>query len=141
MFGAAGVKVGEMPLAESAPGRLAAAPTIDDLRDALDKLAALNGRDVDETGLIDHLGALEALKGALAAAQARVTVSLVRARTERESSQGVPAERRCQGLAAEIALARRTSPHRGARELGLAKALVQEMPRTLAALTRGQISE
>jgi hypothetical protein len=38
-------------------------------------------------------------------------------------------------------LARRDSPHRGGRHLGLAKALVEEMPHTLAALTAGHISE
>jgi hypothetical protein len=70
-----------------------------------------------------------------------VTVTLVRARTEREATLGVPGHRRCHGLASEIALARHISPHRGAREVGLAKALVHEMPRTLAALTGGEISE
>jgi hypothetical protein len=53
----------------------------------------------------------------------------------------VPADQRCRGLAAEIALARQDSPVRGARHLGLATALVHEMPHTLAALTRGEISE
>jgi hypothetical protein len=53
----------------------------------------------------------------------------------------VPADQRCRGLAAEIALARQDSPVRGARHLGVAHALVHEMPCTLAALTRGEISE
>ena len=107
----------------------------------LTQLAAVSGDGVDEAGLIDHLTALEELKGAVAAAQARVTVALVNARTRHEAANGVPANRRGQGLASEIALAKRQSPHRGARDLGLAKALVHEMPRTLAALTRGEISE
>ena len=44
-------------------------------------------------------------------------------------------------MAAQVALARRDSPHRGARHVGLARALVAEMPHTLAALSRGRISE
>ena len=40
-----------------------------------------------------------------------------------------------------MALARRESPSQGGRHLGLAKALVDEMPHTLAALTAGHISE
>ena len=115
--------------------------TVDDLQGVLARLAPVNGDGVDEAGLIDHLTALEQLKGAVAAAQARVTVALVNARTRSEAARGIPANRRCQGLASEIALAKRQSPHRGARDLGLAKALVHEMPHTLASLTRGEISE
>ena len=119
----------------------APAPTVDELRVALNRLAALDGAGLDESELVDQLAVLEQIKGGIAAAQARVTVSLVRCRTRREASEGVPADRRGRGLASEIALARRCSPHRGARDLGVAKALVGEMPRTLDALTRGQISE
>ena len=45
------------------------------------------------------------------------------------------------GVGAQIALARRESPAKGGRLLGLAKALVTEMPRTLAALEAGQLNE
>lgn len=44
-------------------------------------------------------------------------------------------------MATEVALARRDSPVRGGRHLGLAKALVHEMPHTLSALERGVLSE
>lgn len=115
--------------------------SLDEVQHAFGRLATIDGTDCDEAELLDHITALEKLKAGAAAAQARLAVALVRARTERESEQGVPADRRCQGLAAEIALARRTSPHRGARDLGLAKALVHELPCTLAALTDGSISE
>ena len=53
----------------------------------------------------------------------------------------MPSAKRCQGLAAEVALARRCSPHRGAQSLGLARAIVREMPHTHDLLTRGEISE
>ena len=44
-------------------------------------------------------------------------------------------------MASEVALARRDSPARGGRHLGFAKALVYEMPHTLAALECGALSE
>ncbi|GAP54887.1 hypothetical protein AHiyo6_14520, partial [Arthrobacter sp. Hiyo6] len=44
-------------------------------------------------------------------------------------------------VAAQIALARRESPARGSRLLGLAKALMTEMPHTLAALQSGELNE
>ena len=45
------------------------------------------------------------------------------------------------GWPGEVALARRDSPARGGRHLGFAKALVHEMPHTLAALECGPLSE
>ncbi|MGA8547320.1 MAG: DUF222 domain-containing protein, partial [Mycobacterium sp.] len=45
------------------------------------------------------------------------------------------------GVASEVALARHDSPARGNRHLGFAKALVHEMPHTLAALETGVLSE
>src|SRR3954453_1962163 len=115
--------------------------SLDELACVLERLAVLDGADATEAEQIDYVAALEKLKGAAAAAQARVTDHLAAARTAREAERGVPAARRCQGLAAEIALARRCSPHRGAQSLGLARALVREMPHTQALLSRGEISE
>ncbi|WMY77487.1 DUF222 domain-containing protein [Citricoccus sp. I39-566] len=90
---------------------------------------------------MDRIRALEELKAACAAAQARTTAALHGLRTEAEALQGVPVRDRGRGLAAEVALARRESPNTGSRDLGLARALCEEMPHTLAALTRGAISE
>ncbi len=114
---------------------------MEDLASALDRIAALDGAGDTEARQIEYVSLLERLKGAIAAAQARVTDNLARAREASESARGIPSGRRCQGLAAEIALARRISPHRGARELGLARALVREMPHVHDLLTRGEISE
>ncbi|WP_123392977.1 HNH endonuclease [Nocardioides aurantiacus] len=117
------------------------APTAADLDRALEHLATLDGAGGGEADQIALIASLERLKGAIAAAQARVTDALARARTRHEAERGIPAAKRGQGLAAEIALARRSSPHRGSRDLGMARALVREMPRTLDLLARGQISE
>lgn len=94
-----------------------------------------------EAALIERIGELELLKSAAAAAQARATAALATMRAKAEEARGVPAARRGRGLASEVALARRDSPARGNRHLGFAKALVHEMPCTLAALEQGRLSE
>ncbi|PND59095.1 HNH endonuclease [Mycobacterium sp. ENV421] len=101
--------------------------------------------DVDltaaESELVERIAAIERLKSAAAAAQARLTAALDSGRRAAEAAAGVPAARRGRGVAAEVALARRDSPTRGNRHLGFAKALVYEMPHTLAALESGALSE
>ncbi len=104
------------------------------------RLAMLDA-DVDDAERIRQVELLEALKGAAAAAQARVTVDLETSLTADLAASGVPAKRRRDGIAAQIALARRESPVHGARHLGLARVLTTELPHTLAALTEGRISE
>jgi hypothetical protein len=119
----------------------AAAPSLDELRGLLDRLAHLDGAGAGEAELVDQLTAMEELKSGLAAAQARVTGTLAATRSGAEAGRGVPARLRCRGLAAEIALARHDSPARGNQHLGAALALVHEMPDTHTALARGEISE
>ncbi len=94
-----------------------------------------------ESELVDGIAELERLKAAAAARQARLAAALDASRRCAEAAAGVPAERRGRGVAAEVALARRDSPARGSRHLGFAKALVNEMPYTLAALEAGALSE
>ena len=96
---------------------------------------------VDEAALVDRIAELERSKSAAAAEQAVLTVALDDARQAREAAAGVPARRRGKGLASEVALARHDSPNRGGRHLGFARALVHEMPHTLAALAAGVLSE
>ncbi|WP_240690118.1 HNH endonuclease signature motif containing protein [Arthrobacter sp. PAMC25564] len=95
----------------------------------------------DGAGMIDQLRDLEDLKSAAAALQARIAVAFDAEQRSDQSRAGVPADQLGAGIAAQIALARRESPPRGSRLLGLAKALVTEMPRTLAALETGQLNE
>jgi hypothetical protein len=68
--------------------------------------------DADEAALVERMSWLERVKSAAAAGRAR-----------------------------GVALARRDCPPRGGRHLGLAKALVNEMPQVLAALECGALSE
>src|SRR5947209_1419754 len=95
----------------------------------------------DQSILVERIAELERVKSAAAAAQARAAVALDAARRTAEAAAGIPAARRGRGVASEIALARRDSPARGSRHLGFAKALVHEMPHTLAALEAGVLTE
>ncbi|WP_261382625.1 HNH endonuclease signature motif containing protein [Arthrobacter sp. UKPF54-2] len=92
-------------------------------------------------GLIDEIRELEDRKSALAARQARLAVAFDVLQRREQADAGLPADQLGAGVGAQIALARRESPARGGRLLGLAKALVTEMPHTLAALETGQLSE
>jgi len=111
------------------------------LRDWLSCLQQVDGAGLTEAEAIDGLRLLEELKSAAAAAQARVTSQLYADRARREAAEGVPAAKRCAGLGAEVALARRVSPHQGNSHLGVALALTRELPATLAALSAGRLSE
>ncbi|MCV7356142.1 13E12 repeat family protein [Mycolicibacterium fluoranthenivorans] len=97
--------------------------------------------EADEATLRDVVERLEHLKAAAAAAQARATEAWATKRHAAEAAAGVPKKKRGRGLAHEVALARRAAPKRGGQHLGLATALVREMPHTLAALERGMLTE
>ncbi|MFE4198251.1 HNH endonuclease [Paenarthrobacter sp. NPDC056912] len=96
---------------------------------------------LSDKALIDQLRGLEELKSAIAGLQARVAVAFDRSRRRAQAATGVPVSEQGQDVGAQVALARRESPNRGARLLRLAKALVSEMPRTMAALESGQLNE
>src|SRR6478672_11650206 len=81
------------------------------------ELAAVDPH-ADQAALIEQIAWLERVKSAATAGQARAA--------------GVPTAKQGRGVAGEVALARRDSPARGGRHLGLAKALVHEMPHTLS---------
>lgn len=112
-----------------------------ELRDLLQRLGGVTGEGVDDAERIDQLSLLESIKGAAAAAQARVTVAFDSSQREAQAAAGVPARERGRGVAAQVALARRDSPARGSRHLGLARALTGEMPHTLEHLAAGRITE
>lgn len=90
---------------------------------------------------IELITALETLKGAACAAQARLAVAFDASQRARQRTEGMPAAKIGQGNAEQIALARHESPRKGSQLLGLAKALVHELPETMQALSTGSISE
>ncbi|WP_079595830.1 HNH endonuclease [Arthrobacter sp. P2b] len=90
--------------------------------------------------MIDQLRELEDLKSAAAAKQADIAVAFDLFQRRVQVAAGVPADELGAGVGAQIALARRESPSRGGRLLGLAKA-GKEMPHTFAAFRAGQLNE
>ena len=100
-----------------------------------------DGAELDGASLIAEIRELEDEKSALSARQARLSVAFDLVQRREQADAGVPAAELGAGVGAQIALARRESPARGGRLLGLAKALVTEMPHTLAALEAGQLNE
>ena len=108
-----------------------------ELRDWLARLAG----PLDGAAPLDEIGLLEQVKAACAARQARLTVAFDESQREAQCVAGVPARRQGRGVAEQVALARRESPTQGSRHLGMAKALVREMPNALHALESGQVSE
>lgn len=94
-----------------------------------------------EARLRDQVEQFERVKSAAAAAQARATAAWAARRQAAEEATGVPKKKWGRGLATEIALARRDAPVCGNTHLGTARALVHEMPHTLAALECGALSE
>ncbi len=117
-----------------------AQPAVADVDALIERLSYDEGPSTDHER-IELIAALERLKGAAAAAQARVTVAFDASQRARQSARGLPASEQGRGIASQVALARRDSPVRGGRHLGLARALVAEMPHTLRELTAGRISE
>ena len=104
---------------------------------------ALRGvdRHAADAERIDQIRALEELKCAAEAAQAVLAADFDVSQREAAARQGVPAERQGRGIAEQIALARRESPHRGSQHLRLATVLSTELPCTMAAFSAGRITE
>ncbi|HSU01397.1 MAG TPA: DUF222 domain-containing protein [Nocardioides sp.] len=104
--------------------------------------ASMDGRSgLDDADRFDAIRALEALACTVTAAQAALTAELAESVEADHAALGVPADQRGRGIASTIALARRESPHRGQRHLGLARIVQRELPHTWAAWRAGRITE
>src|SRR5450830_560353 len=117
-------------------GKLSGAAAAD-----LVRILAVLPAPADAAAIIDEMRDLEDRKSAMAARQGRLAVALDVVRRREQADAGIPEDRIGAGVGAEVALARRESPAKGSRLLGLARALVIEMPHTLAALETGRFSE
>ena len=69
---------------------------------------------------IDQIRELEVLKCAAEARQAHLAAALDASQRARAAEHGEPAARQGRGIAEQVALARRESPHRGRQHLALA---------------------
>ena len=111
-----------------------------DLREITTALAVL-GAGMTDAERIDAIRAAEELICAAQALQARLSVDLDTSVRSAAASRGVPAARRGRGVAHQVALARRESPHRAERRLQLAKIAPAELPCATAAWSSGMVDE
>ena len=111
--------------------------SVADLIDAVNNLQAHQPDSI----LIDQIGALERLKAACAAAQARLTHTFAVSQTAAGAARKQSAETTRRSIAAQVALTRHDSRFHGQRHVATAFALVDEMPETLSALRRGDTTE
>ena len=96
---------------------------------------------LDDPSRIDAIRSLEELVCAATAAQAALAAELDQSQRAEQAALGVPAAQQGRGVAAQVALARRESHHRGQRHLGLAKVVATELPHTWRAWRAGRITE
>ncbi|WP_328530859.1 DUF222 domain-containing protein [Nocardioides sp. NBC_00368] len=94
-----------------------------------------------ERELVDWISRLEQVKCTAEAVQAEAAVRLDEAARARQAEAGTPARKLGEGVASQVALARRVSPARGAKLLGLAKILLAEMPHTFSLMKAGLFSQ
>lgn len=91
--------------------------------------------------LIDVINILEEAKNAMSATQAHVQALFVAQQRLTQTQSGVPQKKLGQGIAQQVALARRESPHRGRQLCELSEVLVREMPCSMQAFSEGRLSE
>ena len=138
-----------MPSAADLSRRALDGPALEAL---VDSLADVGGDGPSDLDLLAVLHQLERVKAAVAAAQARVTVTFAasqeraaQAARHAAKGQGFEAWRaardRFPGVGEQVGLARRLSPWQGRAQLTFATDLLTDLPCTLAALTTGAISE
>ncbi|WP_406019743.1 HNH endonuclease [Nocardioides sp. NBC_00850] len=109
--------------------------------ETIDHLLTGPSPGASESELVDWIAGLEGVKCTAEAVQAEAAVRLDEAVRARQADAGVPARRLGEGVASQIALARRVSPEKGAKLLGLAKILTAEMPHTFALMKAGLFSQ
>ena len=96
---------------------------------------------LDDAARVDAIRELEKLGCVVTAAQAHLSVELDTSRRDERAAKRVPAAQQSRGVGQEVAHARRESPHRGQRHLGLAKITSTELPSTWRAWRAGRITE
>ncbi|MFJ2758563.1 DUF222 domain-containing protein [Nocardioides sp. NPDC087217] len=109
--------------------------------ETIDRLLTGPPAGASEAELVDWIARLESVKCTAEAVQAEAAVRLDEAVRARQAEAGVPARKLGEGVASQVALARRVSPEKGAKLLGLAKILIAEMPHTFALMKAGLFSQ
>lgn len=131
-----------LDLAASTPP-LVAGSVVDGWSGALSASLVADGglAHLDDAARLDAIRSLERLVCVATAAQAALAADLDRSQCAEQEARGVPASRRGQGVAAQVAWARRESPHRAQRHLALARLVADELPCTWSAWCEGRVTE
>lgn len=123
-----------------APGEVLDAAVIGEWKTSLS--AALESpTSLSDGARVESMRGLEELVCVATAAQAHLARELDASQRAEQAKVGVPSRRRGAGVAGQVALARRESPHRGKQHLGLATTVADELPHTWAAWRAGRITE
>ena len=104
-------------------------------------LAAAGLDELTDAERIEELTALERVKSAAFARQARVTDAFAGSQRALLIEAGAKPAEISRSVCGQVGLARRDSAHKGNRHVGLARTLVHEMPGVLAVLAAGDASE
>lgn len=110
----------------------------------LDELTVLVQRrspTIEDASAIDRLMALDRLAAAVAAATHTEIVRFADLALARQRAEEVPPRRLGEGIADQVALARRISPVTAARQVNRARLLTRELPCTFRLLATGQVSD
>ncbi|GGK61940.1 HNH endonuclease [Ornithinimicrobium pekingense] len=113
---------------------------VEDVRQVRARLARLDPAGLSDDERLALLSELELLTRSAAGVSVRTQVAFHASQVAEQVQRGVAPSRAGRAAPDDLAQARRTSPYWGSRELTSAKALVTEMPCTLAALSSGDIS-
>ncbi len=114
--------------------------TVAEIREFVARLA-VPVKGEDSAGLVDRLDGLERLKAAAGGAQLIASVEVADRELARDAAAGVPLRRRGEAAGALVGFACRISPWAGTRRIAEGRVLVEDLPRTLSALRRGEISQ
>jgi hypothetical protein len=114
---------------------------VDELAGVVRRLADLPSTVGDDGVRIDVIAALERLKAAAAAAQLGVIGEFAASQEAANKALGVEERAARRGVPEQVGLARKVAPATAARQVSQARALRQDLPETLALLTRGEVSE
>ncbi|PWJ25792.1 HNH endonuclease [Branchiibius hedensis] len=119
---------------------MASSLSVEELRAVRERLlTASDGVDPDLALVL--IRELEELKNTATAVQAELSVVVHDSQRAADQARGISADETARVVGAQLGLARRESPRLGTRFLGVARAVVIEMPHTAAALRAGTISE
>jgi hypothetical protein len=111
------------------------------LAELIGELARLPAIVDDDAARIDVIAGLERVKAAAAAAQLGLVERFAVSQQTTNRALGFEERAARRGIPEQVGLARRVSPSAASRQVTVAKALVRELPATLALLQRGEISE